>query len=74
MDVRMVYFNRQHPKDPDPTFNGDTTAHWDGDTLVLDVIAIDQRMRNFEEGPTAGGIRATRSASPSALRARPRTT
>ena len=47
MDVRMVYMNRQHPKDPDPTFNGDTTAHWEGDTLVLDVTAVDERMRNF---------------------------
>ena len=46
LDVRMVYFNREHPKDPDPTFNGDTKAHWEGDTLVLDVIAIDERMRN----------------------------
>jgi len=50
MDVRMVYFNRPHPKDPDPTFNGDTTARWEGDTLVLDVIAIDERMRNFGGG------------------------
>jgi len=47
LDVRMVYMNRQHPKDPDPTFNGDTTARWEGDTLVLDVIAIDERMRTF---------------------------
>jgi len=54
MDVRMVYMNRQHPKDPDPTFNGDTTAHWEGDTLVLDVIAIDERMRNFG-GENSGG-------------------
>ena len=32
---------RQHPKDPDPKFNGDAVAHWEGDTLVVDVIAID---------------------------------
>jgi hypothetical protein len=54
LDVRMVYFNRQHPKDPDPTFNGDTTAHWEGDTLVLDVIAVDERMRNFGGGGYGG--------------------
>ncbi len=54
LDVRMVYFNREHPKDPDPTFNGDTTAHWEGDTLVLDVTAIDERMRNFG-GEGSGG-------------------
>ena len=50
LDVRMVYMNRQHPTDPDPTFNGDTTAHWEGDTLVLDAIAIDGRMRNSGGG------------------------
>jgi hypothetical protein len=32
---------RPHPKDPDPKFNGDAVAHWDGDTLVVDVVAID---------------------------------
>lgn len=50
MDVRMVYFNRPHPQDPDPTFNGDTTARWEGDTLVLDVIAIDERERVYGGG------------------------
>jgi hypothetical protein len=54
LDVRMVYMNHQHAKDPDPTFNGDTTAHWEGDTLVLDVIAIDERMRNFGAGNGSG--------------------
>jgi hypothetical protein len=54
LNVRMVYMNgRVHPKDPDPTFNGDSTAHWEGDTLVIDVIAIDERMRNF--GMEGGG-------------------
>jgi hypothetical protein len=48
LDVRMIYTNgRVHPKDPDPTFNGDSTAHWEGDTLVVDVIAIDERLRNI---------------------------
>jgi hypothetical protein len=32
---------RPHPKDPDPKFNGDAVGHWEGDTLVVDVIAID---------------------------------
>src|SRR5580704_2805937 len=44
--VRMIYTNgRVHPKDPDPTFNGDSAAHWEGDTLVVDVSAIDDRLR-----------------------------
>ncbi len=32
---------RPHPKDPSPKFNGDAVGHWEGDTLVVDVIAID---------------------------------
>ncbi len=55
LDVRMIYLNgRVHPKDPDPTFNGDSAAHWEGDTLVVDVIAIDERLRNIT-GATGTG-------------------
>jgi len=55
LNVRMVYMNHQHLKDVDPTFNGDTTARWDGDTLVLDVVAIDTRLRNLVPGETTPG-------------------
>jgi hypothetical protein len=43
---------RPHPPDPDVSFNGDSRAHWDGDTLVVDTIAIDTRMRNISVGRT----------------------
>jgi hypothetical protein len=39
-----------HPRDLDPTFNGDSRGHWDGDTLVVDTVAIDTRMRNISVG------------------------
>ena len=56
LNVRMIYTNgRVHPKDPDPTFNGDSAAHWEGDTLVVDVIAIDDRLRNIVPGETTPG-------------------
>ena len=46
-NFRVVHTDgRPHSKDPDPTFNGDATAHWDGDALVIDVIAIDERTWN----------------------------
>jgi hypothetical protein len=44
MDFRVIHTDgRPHEKDPDPTFNGNSVAHWDGDTLVIDTIAIDSR-------------------------------
>ena len=68
LDVRMIYMNgRVHPKDPDPTFNGDSAAHWEGDTLVIDVIAIDDRLRNFERRDGQGGFPAIRSIWSSAF-------
>jgi hypothetical protein len=34
---------RQLPKDPDPTWMGYSVAHWDGDTLVVDTIGLNDR-------------------------------
>ena len=43
-DFRLIPTDgRAHSKDPDPAFNGEGVAHWDGDTLVIDTIAIDER-------------------------------
>src|SRR5579863_4584859 len=41
---------RPHAKDADPTFNGDGVAHWDGDTLVIDTVAIDEQTWNDMQG------------------------
>lgn len=49
--IRMVPTDgRPHAEDPDVTFNGDSVGHWEGDTLVVDTIAIDERMRNISVG------------------------
>ena len=51
--IRMIPTDgRKHSPDPDPTFNGESVAHWEGDTLVVDTIAIDTRMRNISVGRT----------------------
>ena len=51
--IRMIpTLGRPHAPDPDVSFNGDSTAHWEGDTLVVDTIAIDTRMRNISVGKT----------------------
>jgi len=37
-EFRTFWLNRDHPKKPDPTYEGDSTAHWEGDELVVDTI------------------------------------
>jgi len=34
---------RAHPVDPDPTWMGDSVAHWEGDTLVVDTIGFNNK-------------------------------
>ena len=34
---------RPHPKYPDPLFNGNPSAWWDGDTLIIDSVGFDER-------------------------------
>ena len=51
--IRRVWTDgRPHSKDPDVTFNGESVGHWEGDTLVVDTVAIDTRMRNISVGKT----------------------
>jgi hypothetical protein len=46
-NFRVIHADgRPHTQNPDPIFAGDATAHWEGDTLVIDVIAIDERTWN----------------------------
>jgi hypothetical protein len=39
----VVPIGRPHPKDPDPTWMGNSVAKWDGDTLVVDSIAFNDK-------------------------------
>jgi hypothetical protein len=48
---RLIFTDgRQHPKDLDTTFMGDSIGHWDGDTLVVDVTGLN------DETWLAGGV------------------
>jgi hypothetical protein len=47
-DWRLVPTDgRPHTKDPDPAFNGEGVGRWEGDTLVIDTIAIDEKVGTF---------------------------
>jgi hypothetical protein len=41
--MRQIYMNRQHPKDLDPTYAGDSIGKWEGDTLVVDTIGFNDK-------------------------------
>ncbi len=39
--LRRIYTDgRPHPDDPDPSFHGHSIGHWQGQTLVVDTIAL----------------------------------
>ena len=39
-DVRKIYPQSRHPKNPEPQPNGNSIGQWDGDTLVVDSIGF----------------------------------
>jgi hypothetical protein len=41
---------RAHPKDPNPTYLGDSIGHWEGDTLLVDVIGFNDRTWLDQDG------------------------
>jgi hypothetical protein len=40
---RVVPMNAKHPDDMEPTYMGDSVAHWEGDTLVVDVTGFNDK-------------------------------
>ncbi len=38
--ARRIYFASAHPVGARPSYNGDSIAHWDRNTLVVDTVAI----------------------------------
>jgi hypothetical protein len=48
---RVVFTDgRSHPKDPNPSFLGDSVGHWDGDTLVVDAVGFNDRTWLDQDG------------------------
>jgi len=41
---RQIFLDgRSHPKDPDPTWKGHSIGKWEGDTLVVDTVGLNDR-------------------------------
>lgn len=40
---RVVPLNKPHPTDLEPSYLGDSVAHWDGDTLVVDITSFNDK-------------------------------
>ena len=50
MQTRTIWTDgREHPEDPDPTFNGHSVGHWEGDTLVVSTSGISDQI-DFNTG------------------------
>lgn len=41
--TRQIYMNRQHPKDLNPTYSGDSIGKWEGNTLVVDTVGFNDK-------------------------------
>jgi hypothetical protein len=41
--VRIVRMNAQHPAKPEPSYYGDSVGHYEGDTLVIDTIGMNDK-------------------------------
>jgi hypothetical protein len=49
-NIRRIWLDRPHPKNPASTYMGDSVGQWDGDTLVVDTIGLNNRTFIDDEG------------------------
>jgi hypothetical protein len=58
--IRRIYTDgRSHGADPDPTYAGESIGHWEGDTLVVDTVAISARAELMAGVHTSGHAHIT---------------
>jgi hypothetical protein len=49
-EVRRIYLDQKHPANLKSTFLGNSVGHWEGDTLVVDTIGINDKSFIDDEG------------------------
>jgi hypothetical protein len=49
-NVRRIWLQRAHPSPVRPTFLGDSIGRWEGDTLVVDTVGLNDRTFIDDEG------------------------
>jgi hypothetical protein len=49
-NVRRIWLNRPHPRNLASTYMGDSVAHWEEDTLVVDTVGLNDRTFIDDEG------------------------
>lgn len=55
---RSIFLNKsEHPKGLDPTWNGHSIGKWEGNTLVVKTVALNDRISHFPFG--FGGLKTT---------------
>jgi hypothetical protein len=69
MQVRRVFLDgRGHPAKLDPTFNGHSIGHWEGDTLVIDTVRLGHKTpigySRLRHGPNLHVVERIRLTSP----------
>ena len=42
-NYRVIHLNQEHHKDLDPGYMGDSVGHWEGNTLVVDTIGLNDK-------------------------------
>lgn len=45
--VRHIYTDRPMPEDPEPSFDGTSSGHWEGDTLVVETAGFEDVPRGL---------------------------